>query len=450
MSFPTPYTRQFDFQSYQNANPTRPLPGDKVNADLNAAGISTDEIVDFLKGFTRADGKLANASVGVDQLDASLKIGFSLPTTWEPGVAYAATSTVFSQGIFYSAKLAHTSGLTFDASKWNLLVDFLQGLQVTQLNVPQTWTASQSFSNAQILGWVGAVGTPGFAFNGDADTGIYSTVANTLDFAAGGTRVASANVNGFAVLSGQLLPLVGAVGAPGLAWGTAGLYSTGAGNVDVAAAGVRVMNFNNSGPTVYDTFKLFRTTGAPTVQQSALFGFRMISGTTDNAKAAAGGFRIDNNTAAAGDFSTTFPLYFVVQNYSQAFNAGIFHNPSLVPLGDDSTHVWWGENFTLNCTHTLSQDRPQAHVSVMSGGPSGSVTTVVLDAQPPYTYANNQTGIQVVIFEGPGYVRNTTVWASADGTGALKAPNTWTVNADGTGGAAFPTAYGAFQNTPSI
>lgn len=36
MSYPTGYERQYDFQGYQNSNPTRPLPGDRVNADLNA------------------------------------------------------------------------------------------------------------------------------------------------------------------------------------------------------------------------------------------------------------------------------------------------------------------------------------------------------------------------------------------------------------------------------
>lgn len=65
MAYPTKYTRQYDFQSYQNANPTRPLPADKVNADLNAAAISSDEIVEFLKTTLRSDGHLKSDSVSV-------------------------------------------------------------------------------------------------------------------------------------------------------------------------------------------------------------------------------------------------------------------------------------------------------------------------------------------------------------------------------------------------
>jgi len=38
MTYPAKYTRQYGFQAYQNANPNRPLPGDKVDADYNAVG----------------------------------------------------------------------------------------------------------------------------------------------------------------------------------------------------------------------------------------------------------------------------------------------------------------------------------------------------------------------------------------------------------------------------
>lgn len=68
MGYPTKYTRQYDFQAYQNANPTRPLPGDKVNADYNLVEISTGEIVDFLKTAIRSDGYLTNKSIGRDQI----------------------------------------------------------------------------------------------------------------------------------------------------------------------------------------------------------------------------------------------------------------------------------------------------------------------------------------------------------------------------------------------
>jgi hypothetical protein len=124
MPYPTKYTRQYDFQSYQVSNPTRPLPGNQVNIDLDTVKLSVKEIIDFLKTSIRSDGRLANGSVGVNQLDATFQLGFSLPTTWESGVDYTTDSTVFHDNRFYTASVDHTSTDGFDESKWDLIVDF--------------------------------------------------------------------------------------------------------------------------------------------------------------------------------------------------------------------------------------------------------------------------------------------------------------------------------------
>jgi hypothetical protein len=73
MSYPTKYQRQYDYVSYQNANPSRPLPATKVNADYNAVAASLEETIEFLKTSLRSDGALANESVGPDQLTTELK-----------------------------------------------------------------------------------------------------------------------------------------------------------------------------------------------------------------------------------------------------------------------------------------------------------------------------------------------------------------------------------------
>lgn len=125
MSYPTKYTRQYDYVSYQNSNPTRPLPATKVNADLNQVQLSTDEIVNFLKKSIRADGKIMNGAVGLDQIDPSVNLGFTPPTEWEAGVLYTVnTSTVFHSDAFYSALVTHTSTSEFDPTKWLLIADF--------------------------------------------------------------------------------------------------------------------------------------------------------------------------------------------------------------------------------------------------------------------------------------------------------------------------------------
>jgi hypothetical protein len=72
MAYPGKYTRQYDYVSYQNTNPARPLPAPKLHADLNLLAQLSDDAVEFLKGFTRSDGRLANESVGLDQLEPAV------------------------------------------------------------------------------------------------------------------------------------------------------------------------------------------------------------------------------------------------------------------------------------------------------------------------------------------------------------------------------------------
>jgi hypothetical protein len=146
MPYPTKYTRQYDFQSYQVSNPTRSLPGNQVNVDLDSVKASIAEIVEFMKTSIRSDGRLANGSVGVNQLDATFQLGFSLPTTWEPGVAYTTDSTVFYADAFYTANAAHTSTAGFDGSKWDLIVDF--GEQATAAAASATAAAASETAAA--------------------------------------------------------------------------------------------------------------------------------------------------------------------------------------------------------------------------------------------------------------------------------------------------------------
>lgn len=73
MSYPTKYTRQNDYVSYQNANPNRPLPATSIHADLNQVARSSEETIDFLKKSIRADGAIMNGAVGFDQLSLNVQ-----------------------------------------------------------------------------------------------------------------------------------------------------------------------------------------------------------------------------------------------------------------------------------------------------------------------------------------------------------------------------------------
>lgn len=70
MAYPEKYTRLFDYEGYQNANPTRPLPGVRVNIDLNDLKRVTSETIDFLGTSLTSSGTVKPNTIGLDQLTA--------------------------------------------------------------------------------------------------------------------------------------------------------------------------------------------------------------------------------------------------------------------------------------------------------------------------------------------------------------------------------------------
>lgn len=74
---PTAYTRQFNFTNFEATQPFDPLPGSKVDLELNAIKTTLTETLTNLDLIQRDDGQLENRSVGVDQLrnDALTQLG---------------------------------------------------------------------------------------------------------------------------------------------------------------------------------------------------------------------------------------------------------------------------------------------------------------------------------------------------------------------------------------
>lgn len=123
MSYPTKYTRQYDYVGYQNGNPDRPLPATKVNADLNLLASTSDEVVEFLKTSIRADGALANESVGMDQLDSTVaalvgdaEVIEDLVVASDAAVAAAAAASTSASNAATSAAASNTSAEAADVS----------------------------------------------------------------------------------------------------------------------------------------------------------------------------------------------------------------------------------------------------------------------------------------------------------------------------------------------
>jgi len=132
MGQPPTYTRQYNFNDFATTSPSAPLPGDKVDAELNAAKLTLDELNANIAKIQRDDGKLGNTVVHKDAFDAGalalMSTGSMTPRgSWSAGVSYVVSDLADFNNATYLATAAHTSASAFTtdlaASKWILLAN---------------------------------------------------------------------------------------------------------------------------------------------------------------------------------------------------------------------------------------------------------------------------------------------------------------------------------------
>lgn len=127
MSQPVAYVRGFSFTNWQTVNPSKPLPGDKMDIELNAIQQTTAQIRGNLALIQRDDGQLANLSVGAEQLKTSISFGINSAATWASGRAYAIRDGVWINNKLYICLVGHTSTVfatDLAAGRWGLILDF--------------------------------------------------------------------------------------------------------------------------------------------------------------------------------------------------------------------------------------------------------------------------------------------------------------------------------------
>lgn len=90
----------------------------------------------------------------------------------------------------------------------------------------------------------GAAGTPSATFDADTDTGIFRNGSGTIRFSSNGTEMCNVNASGFQMSAGaaiQILAADGAVGSPGYAWGNdadSGFYKSTVDQIAIALGGI--------------------------------------------------------------------------------------------------------------------------------------------------------------------------------------------------------------------
>lgn len=164
---PTPYVPGYHFTDNSQ-------PGAKFNSEFSSIKETFDETLANLALIQRDDGKLANASVGRDQLKAEVIQGINTPEAWAADTAYTVRDSVFDGNNWYWCNTAHTSqaALADDQSKWTLILDF------------GTFTDDASgFADAAAASAVAAaassVSASGYATTATTQAGIATTQAGT-------------------------------------------------------------------------------------------------------------------------------------------------------------------------------------------------------------------------------------------------------------------------------
>jgi hypothetical protein len=151
MAQPTPYDRQANFSNEEALNPTGKTPGASLDAEFNSVKVSLDQTQANLALIQRDDGRLANASVGQDQLSPSLSIGFTLRGGWEAPENYVAGDGVTYDNSFWSAASSHTSSVSAPPALDNPLWTFLYSIiDVVPITVPDGSISTAKLANLAV------------------------------------------------------------------------------------------------------------------------------------------------------------------------------------------------------------------------------------------------------------------------------------------------------------
>lgn len=171
------YSRVYNFTNFQSANPASPLPGNEVDAELNAVKATTDAINANLQLIQRSDGALANASVGYQQLQGAILTGMNPPALWSSaGINYQPGALVFSGTVMYVCNTANTSNVLSPPTSnpaWTFLIDF----SVVTFTTGQV-TAADLAAGAVTSPALG----PGLALSSSPAPGDNSTMIATTEF----------------------------------------------------------------------------------------------------------------------------------------------------------------------------------------------------------------------------------------------------------------------------
>lgn len=133
MPQPTPYLRSFSYTGFAASYPAAQQPGDTLDAEFDALGVTLGGVLANLAKIQRDDGKLANQSVNLEMLTPDVMLALGAGVIWLPRGAwvtatnYAVSDVVTSGTGTYVCSSAHSSAALFAtdfaAGRWTRLFD---------------------------------------------------------------------------------------------------------------------------------------------------------------------------------------------------------------------------------------------------------------------------------------------------------------------------------------
>lgn len=137
---PPEYTRQYNFENFQSLNPTTPLPGNKVEAELNAARSSINQTISRLNEIQNADGSLKTPDALAAETTATAT---SVATSVATSTAQAYLTSNYDPTIASQAAASAS-----DAAAW--ATDAANSKQAAQANMVNAEAAAGLAQNAAI------------------------------------------------------------------------------------------------------------------------------------------------------------------------------------------------------------------------------------------------------------------------------------------------------------
>lgn len=110
MAYPPEYTRTFSFTDWETLHPDEPKPGAQLDAEYDGVSNALTATQDNLALIQRADGQLANDSVGVDQLQDGIFDGIADGITDDAEAAAAAAQASATAAATSASQASASSG----------------------------------------------------------------------------------------------------------------------------------------------------------------------------------------------------------------------------------------------------------------------------------------------------------------------------------------------------